>query len=64
MPVNDLPRLTRIVDLARTSSVELMVHPWSPDQSAFLTGDPFRLLISSARLGGFGALRSGSKGRP
>jgi predicted glycoside hydrolase/deacetylase ChbG (UPF0249 family) len=61
-PVSDFDRLTRIVHLARTASVELMVHPGSPDELAVLTGDPFRLLIASARLGGFEALRSDAKG--
>jgi hypothetical protein len=39
-----------------------MVHPGSPDELAVLTGDPFRLLIASARLGGFGAFRSDARG--
>ena len=62
-PVGDFDRLTRIADLAGTARVELMVHPGSPDELAVLTGDRFRLLIASARLGGFGALRSDEKAR-
>jgi predicted glycoside hydrolase/deacetylase ChbG (UPF0249 family) len=63
-PVRDSLRLTRIVALARTDCVELMVHPWSPDQFAFLTGNQLQSLIASARLGDFSALRSGGQGRP
>jgi hypothetical protein len=55
-PVNDLPRLRNIIGLARTRSVELMAHPWSPGQEAFLAGQEFGQLITSVRLGGFGAL--------
>jgi predicted glycoside hydrolase/deacetylase ChbG (UPF0249 family) len=62
-PIDDLPRLARIVDLARTASVELMVHPWRPDEFAFLKEDRFQALIALAGLGGFGDLRSDAKSR-
>lgn len=61
-PVDNLPRLSRIMTLAQTASVELMVHPWSPDQYAFLTGRQFPLLIASVPLGGFGDLVSRKEG--
>jgi hypothetical protein len=48
----------RIIELAETKCVELMVHPWSPDQLAFLTGEEFGILTDRVRLGGFAALRS------
>lgn len=57
-PVNDLARLERIFNLSKTSCVELMVHPWSPDQYALLTGDKFLQMAGSVELGGFLALRS------
>ena len=57
-PVNDLARLERIFSLSRTSCVELMVHPWSPDQYALLTGERFLQLAGSVELGGFLALQS------
>jgi predicted glycoside hydrolase/deacetylase ChbG (UPF0249 family) len=57
-PVNDLPRLTRIVNLAHTNCVELMVHPWSTDQFEFLVGKEFGILINKVRLGGFAAIQS------
>jgi predicted glycoside hydrolase/deacetylase ChbG (UPF0249 family) len=63
-PIGDLPRLARIVDLAQTASVEIMVHPWKPDEFAFLAEDRFQVLTAPARWGGFGALRSGAKGQP
>ena len=62
-PVKDLSRLARIITLARTHCVELMVHPWCPDEFAFLTGNQFRLMIASAHLGGFAALLPREEGR-
>lgn len=61
-PIDDLSRLTRIVDLARTASVEIMVHPWKPDEFAFLAEDRFQVLTAPAERGGFGALGSDVKG--
>jgi len=55
-PVSDLSRLGRIIDRARASSVELMVHPWRTDQRAFLRSDIFRNLIGDVNRGGFKAL--------
>ena len=57
-PVNDLARLRKIARLAQTTNVELMTHPWSSDQFAFLTGDNFRNIFAEVRLGGFEALKS------
>jgi predicted glycoside hydrolase/deacetylase ChbG (UPF0249 family) len=57
-PVSDQARLERIFSLSRTSCVELMVHPWSPDQYALLTGERFLQWAGSVELGGFLALRS------
>ena len=59
-PANDLTRLKRIISLAQTNDIELMTHPWSPDQFAFLTGSEFRLILASARLVSFADLRSGN----
>jgi predicted glycoside hydrolase/deacetylase ChbG (UPF0249 family) len=58
-PAGDWPRLTRIVALARTQSVEIMVHPWNQEQYDLLTGARFHSLIASVDLGGFSALHSG-----
>jgi len=57
-PLSDRPRLMRIIELAETRSVELMVHPWSPGQLAFLTGEEFEILTDRVSLGEFSALRS------
>jgi len=59
----DRPRLMRIIELAETKCVELMVYSWSPDQLAFLTGEEFGILTDRVRLGGFAALRSTGEGR-
>jgi predicted glycoside hydrolase/deacetylase ChbG (UPF0249 family) len=59
-PASDLTRLKRVISLAQTKNIELMAHPWSPDQFAFLTGSEFRLMIASARLVSFADLRSGN----
>lgn len=56
-PVSDLARLARIIGLAKETCVELMVHPWKPDQFAFLIGDRASMMINSARLGDFATLR-------
>lgn len=56
-PVSDIPRLKRIIALARTSDVELMVHPGWPDQHAFLREGEFRALTAAVPRGPFGALR-------
>jgi len=57
-PVGDRPRLRRIVDLARTADVELMVHPWRDDQFALLMSGPFQDLVGSVPRGAHGDLRS------
>ncbi len=57
-PTNDVSRLARIVALAQTRSVELMVHPWSPDHFALLTGSEFPPAKASAFLGSFAGLKS------
>jgi predicted glycoside hydrolase/deacetylase ChbG (UPF0249 family) len=59
-PLSDRPRLRRIVRIAETECVELMVHPWSPDQQAFLIGEEFRLMIERVPRGGFSELRPAS----
>jgi predicted glycoside hydrolase/deacetylase ChbG (UPF0249 family) len=55
-PVADRARLLRIVDQARTEDVELMVHPWRPDQFEFLRSEEFRSLISPVPRGAFSSL--------
>jgi predicted glycoside hydrolase/deacetylase ChbG (UPF0249 family) len=55
-PTSDLARLGRIVDLARTMSVELMVHAWRPDQFKLLKSDEFRKLIRTSDCGAFSLL--------
>ena len=55
-PVQDGTRVRRIFELAKGSSVELMVHPWREDQFAFMTGQLYADLISRTSLGTFGAL--------
>jgi predicted glycoside hydrolase/deacetylase ChbG (UPF0249 family) len=62
-PTTDASRLARIVTYAQTHCVELMVHPWSSDQYAFLNGTQFQFLINSVQLGGFAALRPDAKVR-
>jgi predicted glycoside hydrolase/deacetylase ChbG (UPF0249 family) len=57
-PLDDIPRLTRILNLARRSSVELMAHPWRLNESAFLTGKEFAGLIAGVCLGDFTSLKS------
>ncbi|MEN6559581.1 MAG: ChbG/HpnK family deacetylase [Acidobacteriota bacterium] len=62
-PVGDRPRLQRIVDLARTADVELMVHPWRDDQFALLMSGPFRDLVGSVPCGAQGDLQPGQARR-
>lgn len=57
-PANDASRRARIIALARTQCVELMVHPWSPDHFALLTGSEFLASTASAVLGKFADLKS------
>jgi predicted glycoside hydrolase/deacetylase ChbG (UPF0249 family) len=57
-PLGDRPRLLRIARLAETKCVELMVHPWSRGQWAFLIGEEFGLMTDRIPLGGFSELRS------
>ena len=63
IPVDDRARLTRIVEIAKTSRVELMVHPWMPDNYEFLMGPAFEILTASVLLGNFSDLRPGGAGR-
>jgi predicted glycoside hydrolase/deacetylase ChbG (UPF0249 family) len=60
-PVSDMSRLNRIVDLARLSDVELMVHAWRSDQFDLLMSDKFRKLIASVHRGAFSSLGSSVK---
>ena len=60
-PVSDMSRLSRIVDFARISDVELMVHAWRPDQFDLLMSDKFRKLIASVHRGAFSSLGSSAK---
>lgn len=55
-PIQDLPRLKRIIGLARISHVELMVHPWRTDQFEFMRGLVYGTLISGVPLGTFSSL--------
>jgi predicted glycoside hydrolase/deacetylase ChbG (UPF0249 family) len=57
-PVEDLPRLMKIVSLARNTRVELMVHPWRLNEFAFLTSKAFEELLTNVRLGSFASLKS------
>ena len=57
-PTTDASRLARIVALAQTHCVELMVHPWSPDHLALLTGSEFPPSTASDFLGSFADLKS------
>ena len=50
-PLDDLPRLTRIMALAQASDVELMVHPDAPDEVAFLLGARFADLVADVPRG-------------
>lgn len=63
-PTDDAPRRARILGLARTHSVELMVHPWSPDHYALLTGGTFPPSAASAVLGRFSDLGSKPEAGP
>lgn len=64
-PTNDVSRLARIVALAQTRSVELMVHPWSPDHFALLTGSEFPPAKASAFLGSRRSqIQTGCRSRP
>jgi predicted glycoside hydrolase/deacetylase ChbG (UPF0249 family) len=56
IPVDDRARVAQIVEVARTSRVELMVHPWMPDNYAFLMGAEFETLTAPVRLGRFAEL--------
>ena len=49
-------RLGRVLDLARTSVVELMAHPKYPSEFEFLMGDAFGVALSSLELGNYGSL--------
>ena len=62
-PVEDLPRLMKIISLARNTHVELMVHPWRLNEFAFLTGKVFKELLTNVRLGGFASLKSNENSR-
>ena len=55
-PSGDLARLRKIMDLALSSKVELMVHPWKADEFALLMSDEFRDLIGPLELGVFSCL--------
>ena len=46
----------RIVDLARTASVELMTHPQRQNEFDLLMGEDFGHVISSVQRTGFDAL--------
>jgi hypothetical protein len=56
-PFDDKNRLARIVHMARNRSVELMVHPWDPDQYAFIMSREFGDLIAGVPKEGFLALK-------
>jgi hypothetical protein len=43
-------RLRRIVDLARTANVELMVHPAIPDEYSFLSSEIYVEIVRSVEL--------------
>jgi len=55
-PVSDLSRLVRIVDLAKTMNVELMVHAWRQDQFKLLKSQEFRELIAHVSCGTYSQL--------
>ena len=62
-PVEDFPRLMKIFSLARDTHVELMVHPWRLNESAFIAGKEFEELIAKVHLGGFASLKPNEKSR-
>lgn len=61
-PVEDLPRLSKIIGLAKNTDVELMAHPWRPNESEWLMGKAFLDLIEGACLGNFTTLKMQKSG--
>lgn len=52
-----VPRLSRVAELARTATVELMTHSEKRDEQACLVSDEFRAMIASLRMGNYSELR-------
>lgn len=59
-PFENIPRLSRIIELAQTSDVELMSHPERPGELSFMTGPEFSALLKRVRMGCFQDLGSDS----
>jgi predicted glycoside hydrolase/deacetylase ChbG (UPF0249 family) len=55
-PIGKWDRLMRIVDQAKTKSVELMVHPARPSELAFLMSDEFAALLRGLQMGTYSDL--------
>ena len=53
-------RMERIVALARTANVELMVHPELAREREFVLGEEFGRLISAVPVGGHGDIANGA----
>ena len=51
------PRLDGLIDLARTSAVELMTHPEINGEFEYLMSEPFGLAIERAQIGDYSALQ-------
>jgi len=60
-PTDNFPRLMKIVNLSKKAHVELMVHPWKPDEFAILIGKEFRNLIAEVQLGNFASLLTSAR---
>jgi len=50
--------LNRVIDLAKSATVELMTHPARAEEYAFLIGDSFRQLKEQAPAGAFEMVKS------
>lgn len=55
-PLENRQRLHKIVSLAHSAKVELMVHPERPEENSFLMSDHFLQMILSTRTGSYSAV--------
>jgi chitin disaccharide deacetylase len=62
-PLDDMPRLGRIIELARTHDVELMVHPGRPREVEFLLSPRILALLGDCPRGTYRQLAQGKRER-
>jgi predicted glycoside hydrolase/deacetylase ChbG (UPF0249 family) len=53
-------RLARVVELARTATVEVMAHPVAVEEQAFLLGDAFAGSLGTLELGTYASIEGGA----